>query len=199
MKPSEQSQVNFIADCLLKSRQGNKSIPKRGFYVYAITENEEVCYLGKGKGQRVLSHFNRSTNQLLSQRIKENRNLYDWFIIEVFDSEYECLEYEEQLIKSAKQADYKLYNSTFYSNKNACHKSLKQVYEIFEQFRNRIFPINTPSEKIITALERARILLNICKSDYSDLKVKPIYRGKPLDELTAVQIDCVNYCRIIIA
>lgn len=198
MKPSEQAQVNFIADCLRKGEQ-RKEIPHRRYYVYAITENGDVCYIGKGKGKRVLSHFKNSTNQLLGQRIRESRNIYDWYIIDDFESELDCLEREKQLICLLKRYGHRLYNSTYYNSKRKFNKSLKQIYEVFEQFRNFTFPIEMPNDKIIGALERAEIILSMCKKEFHNLEVQPIYRGKPLIELKAVQINCVNYCKILIA
>ena len=52
MKPSETAQINFIADFLRNGEQ-RKEIPYRGYYVYLITENGKVCYIGKCKGKRV--------------------------------------------------------------------------------------------------------------------------------------------------
>jgi len=174
-----------------------KAIPKRGFYVYAITENEQVCYIGKGKNYRVLSHFKGTGNQILGQKIKENPSAYDWEILKEFESEAECLQYEKYLIKGMKGSINKLYNTTHYSEGHN-EKLLKGLYEVLTQFRDRIFNTNTDCQSL-PALERAKIILQICREAYSSAEIKPVYRGKPITELQAIQVNCLHYCRILIA
>ena len=79
-----------IVDLQILSKSKTE-IPKDGYYVYAITKENIVVYIGKGKSNRVKSHFGKSSNARLALDYKENPTLFDYFILECFDEEYESL------------------------------------------------------------------------------------------------------------
>ena len=104
---------------LKKGKADNKIIPKNGYYVYIITENDKICYIGKGKKNRVLSHIKGNGNKYISK--KRNIHKYDWFIVYKTLNEFEAFNYERTLLLDAKENNIELYN-IIYSTRSAKEK-----------------------------------------------------------------------------
>jgi hypothetical protein len=159
-----------------------KAIPAEGYYVYVITENNSICYIGKGRNQRVKSHFNNSSNQLLASRMRENKDFFDWFILDTFDNEYDCFNYEELLIRNCKELNHKLYNKIHYSNTYQYNAFFRGMLSIFKQWEEMIFEDNSTS-KILSPTQSADIIFSMIKDFCKGLTQVPSYRGKPMNEL----------------
>lgn len=160
-----------------------KAIPKRGYYVYGIIEGGEICYIGKGKGQRVLTHFYNSSNQLLASKIRDNQSFYDWAILDTFESEYESFEYEERLIVNCKQTRHKLYNKAHYSHYNQFNSLVRVFFKVLTQFENLIFDVSQ-DYGVLKPNEVADIFFNTIKRTCSGMKQIPTYNSKPINELS---------------
>lgn len=160
-----------------------KVIPINCFYVYIITEGEIVCYIGKGTGKRVLSHFNGRGNVLLGTKIKSDPHLYSWAILEEYDNEYDCLDYEEQLILECKKAKHKLYNKVHYDSSSTYNKEFRGIFGLFKQYEERIFPSQMSTS--MSLIELLDILFKMVKEVCQKVSLEniPLYRGRRLDQL----------------
>lgn len=170
--------LNWIADFNMKS------IPVTGFYVYAILENNTICYIGKGKGNRVLSHFNGKGNIMLYSKIKGNQNIYDWAIVGQYQDEKDALVFEKLVIKKCLHEKVKLYNSVHYSGGRAKNELFKGIFSLLNDYEKRVFPCQISSTLTVEGLAELVISLikDICSGVSKD-KI-PMYRSKPLDELS---------------
>ena len=74
---------------------------KLGYYVYMYIDPRDLrpFYIGKGKGNRVLSHLNDKTETEKAERIEELRKLGKQPIIEIL--KYDLSEREAFLVESA--------------------------------------------------------------------------------------------------
>lgn len=186
-----------IVDLQILSKSKTE-IPKDGYYVYAITKENIVVYIGKGKSNRVKSHFGKSSNARLALDYKENPTLFDYFILECFDEEYESFDFEELLIRDCKAIDFKLYNSIHYTNEFAYNKELRGYMMLLSQFETMVF-FKKYAHSEFSSLDRANLLLDMIKDTFKNCITVPLYKGKNITELKAVEYDCGDYIRIEIA
>lgn len=182
---------------LIKSIGLSKSIPKRGYYVYVITENDSICYIGKGKQYRVLSHFKNSSNHTLNLKIRENKNNYDWHILEEFDNEYDCLNYEEELILNCKRNKHKLYNVIHNSKGKQYNKLIIHFFNSLRLYEQNTYEqITDPN--ILTIKQVTEIYFEIIKNTCKKLIDIPRYKGKPLNELSFIEQIQNDRVRIVV-
>lgn len=189
------SNAQKIVDYQINKRKTD--LPKSGFYVYAITKENIVIYIGKGTKKRVLTHFTRSTNAKLAYDLKENPALFDYFILDCFDEEIESFEFEESLIKECKALKIKLYNSTHYCNGLSKNKELQGYLMLLNQFDKMVF-LNQYANQNFTPLARAKLLLDMIKENFSNYIEVPKYKGKNITELKASEEITPYYTKIII-
>jgi hypothetical protein len=192
VKSKAQEIVNY------QINNGKTDLPTSGFYVYAITKSNIVVYIGKGKKKRVLSHFGNSSNMKLAFDYKENPTLFDYFILECFDEEIECLDFEEHLIRDCKAIKFNLYNSTHYLNELAYNKELRSYVMLLNQFDYMVFykKYGVHSHEIFSPLERAQLVLDMIKDNFKNWKQVPKYKGKPITELKAIAFEHQDYIKI---
>lgn len=165
--------VSFILDELKKGL--NKSIPQRGYYVYAILENNKVCYIGKGKKNRVLSHFKGKGNETIFTLYKNSPNRYDWTILESELSEIESFEREKHYINLCKSNEVKLYN-TIYNTKDYVSEKITMTIKSLESLidiTQYMYPYGSFMK------EAVQMSLNVVKHLYSTIsdKVNITYLG----------------------
>lgn len=168
----------------------NKKIPLHGYYIYVIRENGIIKYIGKGKKNRVISHFTNSSNQYLKSLIKENRNIFDWEIIALFDEEVDAFDLEEKLIIDCKNKNHKLYNKVHYSHYGQYNSEIRQIFNVLKQYENMVFINIKSSKNILTPYECTKIIKNIIDKLCSKMILIPMYKGKKINELN------FNLCNI---
>lgn len=160
-----------------------KAIPIHGYYVYVIMENGKVCYVGKGKKKRVLSHFKGTGNVFLYSRIKDGQNIYDWAVLEHFEDEADAFDYEKRLIKKCVRLRIKLYNSTHYAARASKMILFKGIFGLFKDYENRVFSDQICD--ILSVSELADIVVKLIKDTCDGLSQDriPVYRSKPINQL----------------
>jgi hypothetical protein len=173
MSAKKETYISFILDELKKGL--NKSIPQRGYYVYAILENDKVCYIGKGKKNRVLSHFKGKGNETIFTLYKNSPNRYDWTILESELSEIESFEREKHYINLCKSNEVKLYN-TIYNTKDYVSEKITMTIKSLESLID-ITQYMYPYESFTK--EAVQMSLNVVKHLYSTIsdKVNITYKG----------------------
>lgn len=178
-KPNKQT----IVDDVLNQAGNSKAIPMQGYYVYAILENNSICYIGKGKKYRVTAHFKGYGNMLLYSKIKDGVNIYDWVVLKSFENESDALDFETAMIKDCIKNNIHLYNSAHYSTGTKSGEIFRGAFSLLKDYENRIFPDAICSSLSVSQLAELVIKLfkDICKSLPKD-KI-PTYRSKPLNEL----------------
>ncbi len=160
-----------------------KPISSVGYYVYAITKNDIVVYIGKGVKNRVLQHFKNSSNHRLFSEMKNNKKQFDWYILSYFDEQHEALEFEYNIITDAKIGGLKLYNKTHYSNSREFNSGLKLIYFVLKQYENMWFKVNTLN-LYTCPKRRAETFLRCLKIEFENYSEKPMYKNKPFTELS---------------
>jgi hypothetical protein len=193
--------IRLVADSKLELSKHlciNKSIPLRGYYVYVITENNYICYIGKGKNNRVKSHFTDSSNQVLKSKIKENKNIFDWHIIDVFDTEIEAFDLEEDLIIDCKKNKHKLYNKVHYSNYGQYNKEVRSIFNVLNQLEKMVF-IDIKRDNILSIHETTKIFFKIINDICLKMKYIPVYMKKPINELNYSLTKIDNYIKVSVS
>ena len=176
-------------------------IPKDGYYVYAIVKENIVVYIGKGKNNRVKSHFGKSSNMKLAFDYKENPTLFDYYILATFDEECETLDFEEVLIRECKTLKIELYNTIHYDKDFSYNQELRSYMMLLNQFELMVFykKYNVNIDGVFTPLERANLVLDMIKDTFKNCIKVPLYKGKNITDLTAIEKDCGDYIRIKIS
>ena len=172
---------DMLTDLLLNG------IEKNSYYVYVILEKGSICYIGKGINQRVKDHFKLS-NRLISQKIAEGRNDYEWKIIKYFDyDEFAALQYEKFLIKKFKAEGRKLYNVAHNDYSLSINKKvkLKHYINLFNQWENKVFPYFICENLNFTIMDSVKCVLDAIKKECKNVKPNLIqyYNGIRLDNL----------------
>lgn len=114
-------------------------IPESGYYVYLIYRNTTVCYVGKGTGNRVKSHFFESCTSCVSQAICLDRDSFSYDVIFSSYDESECYNIERMLIEAYSYFKYDLFNTT---HNNVSKRYLSEALNCIRIFRwcsNRFF------------------------------------------------------------
>lgn len=159
----------YIYYILTELRKGlNKNIPQRGYYVYAILENSKVCYIGKGKKNRVLDHFNGKGNKTIFNLYRTSSNEYDWTILEIQQTESESLERERYYINLFKKNKTKLYNIN-YNTKDYVLEKTNMVIKSMESLINitsYMYKCESDMKEVVS------MSLNVAKQLYSEISDK---------------------------
>lgn len=176
----QQTYIDYIITDIRKGL--NKSVPQRGYYVYAILENGEVCYIGKGKKNRVLDHFKGKGNKTIFNLYKTTSNEYDWTILEIQQNESESLERERYYINLFKANKTKLYNVN-YNTKDYVIEKTNMVIKSMEYLINitsYMYKCESDMKEVVS------MSLNVAKHLYSEIsdKVKISYFGVNVMDLT---------------
>lgn len=169
-----------------------------GYYVYAITKDEKVVYIGKGKKNRVLNHFSNSSNNRLYSEIKNNKNSFNWFILSYFDEEIDALHYEYNAICDAKSKGVELYNKMHFSNSKEYSTGLKLIYYVLKQFEDMWFKIDTLGNEICPK-KRAELFIKSLKDEFDWYQNKPMYKNKSITDLSVSIEKETNWYQIKIA
>lgn len=162
----------------------HQDLPKTGFYVYALLENNVVCYIGKGSKNRVLQHFKGSTNQLLASRLRDNEASFKWLILECFSDEYECIEYETELIQDCRECKHRLYNKVHYSSNNQLNEYMRFFMWTFKRYENFVYKDQTDQGlwHISKSVDVLFYLIERTVELISQYRM-PTYKGVPIDQL----------------
>lgn len=179
---SKEKRITDIASMLERGME-RKAIPKYGYYVYAIYENSSVCYIGKGKGTRVLSHFIKSTNINLRLRMEDNKSKFEYGILACFETEYASLELEKNIISHCKNSKIKLCNIINYSQ----HKRhITNIVETIIKIQKSFFEIPISTD----------VLSNYHLTHYFMDAVKDFCRNIPIHLIPSIngkKINCLSF------
>jgi hypothetical protein len=109
----------------------DKSIPQRGYYIYGIFKNNKIWYIGKGKKNRVLMHFYKSSNNSINNEIAINKNIITYSILYTTNIESEAYEIEKELIIKCNALNIELCNIIY---NNGVRES--PIYKLIKTFKS---------------------------------------------------------------
>ena len=143
----------------------DKSIPQRGYYVYGIFKNNKIWYIGKGKKNRVLTHFYKSSNNSINNEIIQNKNNLTYSILYNANNEKEAYEVERQLINRCKISNIELCNVIY-------NKGTRQapIYKLVNTLKMLPKISNIPKYNIIGLTECVNMILHVIRT----LSINPI-------------------------
>lgn len=181
--------IDFIVSCLKVGEQ-RKFIPSTGYYVYIITEDGQPCYIGKGKRNRVLSHFERNCDSLVSYKIRENRMAFDWAILETFENEADAHSFEKEIIIALKNSKVKLYNTVYYTKSRYNLRLLIRCLLMNDKHEKMFYR----SDSVVGARNMAMLMLQLIKDISKDCLQEnlPLYKFKRIENLGYAIIPSIN-------
>lgn len=156
-------QKRFCEEYLI-DLNATQAIPVSNYYVYAILEDDKICYVGKGTKKRVLQHFKKG-DSLISNMIAINPHRYRWVIINEFKSETAAFESEKELIYLLKDKGFKLYNTIHYKKDKERFNQINLAVSILNNLsaywfkKNDVVSISELASRTLEILKK--ITLNI--------------------------------------
>ena len=135
----------------------NKSIPQRGYYIYGIYKNNKIWYIGKGKKNRVLSHFYKSSNNSINNELVQNQNI----ITSVSKKQVKIL----QLILKCKSLNFELCNIIY---NNGVREN--PIYKLINTFKSYSKIAKVPPNNVLGLTDCINMVLNVIRI----LSEKPI-------------------------
>jgi hypothetical protein len=183
---SYQNDIDIIISNIQKSNANfDKSIPQRGYYIYGIFKNNKIWYIGKGKKNRVLTHFYKSSNNSINNELAQNENIITYSILYTTNNELQAYKIEKELIIRCNSLNFKLCNVIY--NKGV---SEYPIYKLINMFKNFPKVGNIHSVNILGITERVNMVLNVIRK----FAVNPIMiNGIDITKIEAKRIICENY------
>ena len=143
----------------------NKSIPQRGYYIYGIYKNNKIWYIGKGKKNRVLSHFYKSSNNSINNELAQNQNIITYSILYSTNIESHAYKIEKQLILKCKSLNFELCNIIY---NNGVREN--PIYKLINTFKSYSKIAKVPPNNVLGLTDCVNMTLNVIRM----LSEKPI-------------------------
>jgi len=123
-----------------------------------IFKNNKIWYIGKGKKNRVLRHFYKSSNNSINNEIVLKENIITYSILYTTNIEAKAYEIEKELIIGCKRLNIELCNIIY---NNGIREN--QIYKFINTLKSFSKIAHIPSKGVLSLTDCVNMTLNVIR------------------------------------